>query len=221
MKMFCTFVFMIVFSLTSFGSDDKKNLTDQELINSVVEQRVATTSQPAHQPNKESKLSLTEKKNNRQIQQSNTKALLDAESSLIIPKNIEHDFVVYPIDWSEKTKKREKNKDGIIYNGPVINNKNGSQEQLVIYDITDLIADIPNFSYGEDEKIRMNAINGIQKETQVDIFESQLDHIVKINIGPTYNKEKLDNLIKMIKAVSPDAIVIPVAPEVTKQEKRN
>lgn len=60
--------------------------------------------------------------------------------------NLARKVLVYPPDWTEISRRRERFRDGRIYTGPETRNDQGELRQTVIYDVGALIQDVPNFT---------------------------------------------------------------------------
>lgn len=55
------------------------------------------------------------------------------------------DGLGYPHDWAEKTARRAKYRDGVIYRGQTFTGEDGQQYYTAIYDLGDLVHPVPNF----------------------------------------------------------------------------
>ncbi|MFH1574285.1 MAG: hypothetical protein ABIG68_09895 [Acidobacteriota bacterium] len=53
--------------------------------------------------------------------------------------------LVYPADWEELSRRREKYRDGTIYKGPEFRNEQGEVRQTVVYDIRSLVHPVVDF----------------------------------------------------------------------------
>ena len=54
--------------------------------------------------------------------------------------------MTFPDDWAEKTARRSRYRDGLIYKGKPFTGKDGKSYYSAIYDLGDLVHPVPNFS---------------------------------------------------------------------------
>lgn len=72
---------------------------------------------------------------------------------------VQNGWITYDKKWKERAEKRSKHKDGIIFEGAerVPGQENKALKKVVIYDVSDLIYDVPNFkspmSYDKEELV--------------------------------------------------------------------
>jgi hypothetical protein len=69
-------------------------------------------------------------------------ALLDTERSRRIPRSL----LTYPEDWPDITERRKKYADGTIYKGEPFRGKDGQMRYTAIYDLRDLLVEVPDFT---------------------------------------------------------------------------
>lgn len=143
------------------------------------------------------------------------RTLLRADSSRVVPKGIEDSVVVYPPDWPAKVKKREKYKDGVIAKGEP--DKDG--KYVVIYDISDLIYEPPNFvsPYGSPAENLRRAYRDYQRQNRpyYDLFDDQntLPELPE-DRGPHYSAEKAERIAGLIRKFLRDDNVEVIVPKV-------
>ena len=75
------------------------------------------------------------------LRQNRADWLLQANEAAIAPTT----DLQYPSDWVERTRKRVKHKDGVIYEGQPFTGADGQTYITAIYDLGDLVAPVPNF----------------------------------------------------------------------------
>jgi len=75
------------------------------------------------------------------LRQNRVDWLLQSNEAAIAPTT----DLQYPSDWVERTRKRVKHKDGVIYEGQPFTGADGQTYITAIYDLGDLVAPVPDF----------------------------------------------------------------------------
>jgi hypothetical protein len=137
-------------------------------------------------------------------------ALLKAEATRVIPTGIEDDLVVYPDNWVEKTKKREKYKHGEIAKGEP--DENG--KYVVIYDISDLIYEPPNFESPYSSIPAARTYN-----PYLDCYDlfGRIEPEIR-RIGPHYSAEEAERIAELIRTFLRDDGEVYVSVPAPKQQ---
>lgn len=71
---------------------------------------------------------------------------------------VQEGWVSYPKDWKTIVTKREKYKDGVIFEGP-LKTEEGKRKQVVIYDVNDLLCEVPDFEsqmFSDEESVEIH-----------------------------------------------------------------
>jgi hypothetical protein len=124
--------------------------------------------------------------------------LMKAESARVIPTGIEDSWVVYPDDWVEKTKKREKYEHGELVKGT----PDSDGKYVVIYDISDLIYQPPNFASPFDNPAGNFYRNYHRWNQPYDLFDQQQPMLE--DVGPHYSEKEAERIANLIRALLRD-----------------
>ncbi|MBU0639250.1 MAG: hypothetical protein KKB50_10335 [Planctomycetes bacterium] len=141
--------------------------------------------------------------------------LTQADEARIAPD----DVIAYPDDWPEKMAKREKYKDGVIARSPSWFDKDGREWYVAIYDVHDLIYQVPQFQNIEGLGMTPRRSTRVALDRQAlrmysDIFNrSAADLAAGIPllryfggvddfgfVGPKYSAARQQEIVEMIKS---------------------
>lgn len=141
------FLIVVLFCTAAAAQEKPEKYTeDQKLIEQVAKERDEAKKQ-AEELKKEVEELKKQAETEKQIKKDEVRVLTDADQARLVPKDIEKNYISYPADWPKKVQKRAKY-DGILAQGPP--DENG--KYVVIYDISDLIYEPPNFSFDEHQR---------------------------------------------------------------------
>ncbi|KKN16286.1 hypothetical protein LCGC14_0977420 [marine sediment metagenome] len=133
--------------------------------------------------------------------QSEIEVLVNADEARIIPRNIEKDIISYPANWPDIVKKREKYKDSVIARSPSWIDEEGKEWYVAVYDISDLIYEVPNFESPYSLTPMERYYRSLQEHNEYYRgFNWDIPQNPEKRVGPVYSETKRQQIVDIIKA---------------------